>query len=60
MDCNAFGSKGKKLLKLNATKLNIIIPDINNSISSSRPTGNSIFVSEALFELFDTSLKYEL
>ena len=58
MDCNAFGSKGKKLLKL-ATKINIIIPDINNSISSSRLTGNDIFVSEALFELFDTSLKYK-
>lgn len=60
MDCNAFGSKGKKLLKLNATKINIIIPDINNSINSSRLTGNDIFVSEALFELFDTSLKYKL
>jgi len=52
--------KRQEIVKHNATKINIIIPDINNSISSSRPAGNDTFVSESLFELFDTSLKYKL
>jgi hypothetical protein len=44
------------LLKLNAVKTNTIIPDINDSISSSRSLGNSIFINEVLFELFDISI----
>ena len=53
------GSKCKKslsLIKLNAVRINIIVLDINNSISSSRPPDNNMFINEALFELFDTSL----
>ncbi len=36
-------------------KINTFIPDINNSISSSR-SQTVIYSNEALFELFDNSL----